>query len=187
MRDDPVVVPALPILLPLGVLLMAVSWFLLRRRGLLTPVRLAACWLAGWYAVAVLGATFLPMHLSPGSAPELFRINPIPLYDVRPSDFVLNVVMTLPFAGVLHVLFGIRDKIQVIRLGLLLSASIEITQSVLFLTVHDNRWAEANDLISNVLGVYLGYLAFATLLRSDNFRALIGRAELRPGLARLPG
>lgn len=176
MPDDPVVVPALPILLPLGVLLMAASGSFLRRRGLLTPTRLAAWWFAGWYAVAVLGATFLPMHLAPGSPPQLFRINPIPLYGVRPSDFVLNVVMTLPFAGLLHVLFGIRDKTRVMRLGLLLSASIEITQAVLILTVHDNRWSEANDLVSNVLGVYLGYLAFHELLRFGGFSRLVGRA-----------
>ncbi|WP_433306655.1 VanZ family protein [Actinoplanes sp. CA-030573] len=180
MRNDPVVVPALPILLPLGVLAMVVSWLLLRRRGLLTPMRLAACWFAGWYAVAVLGATFLPMHLAPGSPPQLFRINPLPLYALRPTDFVLNVVMTLPFAGLLDILFGIRDRARVLRLGLMLSASIEITQAVLILTVHDNRWAEANDLVSNVLGVYLGWLAFHALLRFGTVRRVVGSAAGAP-------
>jgi glycopeptide antibiotics resistance protein len=175
MRSDQFVVPGPPILLPLGVLLMVVSWYALRRRGLLSPPRLGAAWFAGWYAVAVLGATLLPLHLSRGGEPPLFRINPIPLYDVRVTDFLLNVVMTLPFAAVLHVVFGIHDRSRVLKLGLLLSASVEITQAVLILTVHDNRWAEANDLISNVLGVYLGYLAFHRLLRFDPVRRVVAR------------
>jgi glycopeptide antibiotics resistance protein len=178
MRHDSFVVPGPPILLPLGVLLMAVSWFVLRRRGTLTPIRLVAAWLAGWYAVAVVGATLLPLHLSVGGEPQLHRINPIPLYAVRPSDFVLNVVMTLPFAAVLRVIPGIRDRGRVIRLGLLLSATIELTQAALILTVHDNRWAEANDLVSNVLGVYLGALLLDRLLTIDAVRDLVARAEI---------
>src|SRR5690242_7906382 len=114
------VVPGPPILLPLGVLLMVVAWVTLRPRS---PVRLAAAWLAAWYAVAVVGATLLPLHVSWGAEPQYFRINPIPFTHVRPSDSVLNVAMTLPFAAILYVLFGIRTKMRVLRLGLLLSAS----------------------------------------------------------------
>lgn len=180
MRSDQFVVPGPPILLPLGLLLMVVSWLVLRRRDQLTPMRLAAAWLAGWYAVAVVGATLLPLHLSWGAEPQLFRINPFPLTDLRPRDFVLNVAMTLPFAAVLHVVFGIRDKMRVLRLGLLLSASIELTQCILILTVHDNRWAEANDIIANVLGVYLGFLAFRRLLRFDPIARLVSGAERVP-------
>jgi glycopeptide antibiotics resistance protein len=168
------VVPGPPILLPLGVLFMVVAWVALRRRS---PMRLAAVWLAGWYAVAVVGATLLPLHLSWGAEPQYFRINPIPLTHLRPSDSLLNVVMTLPFAAVLYVVFGIRGKMRVIRFGLLLSASIEITQAVLILTVHDNRWAEGNDIIANVLGVYLGYLFFHRLLRVDAVRRLVEAAS----------
>jgi glycopeptide antibiotics resistance protein len=173
MRHEPFVVPGPPVLLPLGVLLVILSWVVLRRRAQATPIRLAATWLAVWYAVAVVGATLLPLHLSWGTAPQYFRINPIPFVHVRPRDSALNVVMTLPFAAAVHVVFGIREKMRVLRFGLLLSASIEITQGVLILTVHDNRWAEANDIIANVLGVYLGYLAFDRLLRLDAVRRLV--------------
>jgi hypothetical protein len=62
-------VPALPILLPLGGVLMVGSWLLLHRRGLLSARRLTTAWLAGWYAVAVIGATLLPLHLAWGPAP----------------------------------------------------------------------------------------------------------------------
>ena len=179
------VVPGPPILLPLGVLLMVVAGLALRRRGRLTPGRLAAAWLAAWYAVAVVGATLLPLHLSWGTEPQYFRINPIPFVHVRPSDSLLNVVMTLPFAAVLHVVFGVRDRKRVLRLGLLLSAAIETTQAVLILTVHDNRWAEANDIVANVLGVYLGHLAFQRLLRVGAVRRLV--RDLGPEPSPVPG
>jgi len=53
-------------LFPLGTVLMAVSWVVLRRRGLLTTGRFVAASAAGWYLVAVLGATMLPMWLAWG-------------------------------------------------------------------------------------------------------------------------
>ena len=177
MRNDQYVIPGPPVLLPLGVLIMVISFVVLRRRGELTPRRLLVTWLAGWYAVAVLGATLLPLHLSFGGELQPFRINPFPLTHIRPRDSVLNVVMTLPFAAFLHMVFGIRDKARVIRLGFLMSLAIELTQCVLILTVHDNRWAEANDLIANTLGVYLGYLAFNRLLRVPPLRRAVEAAD----------
>lgn len=181
MRPAQFVVPALPILLPLGLVLMGASWTRLRRRGLLTARRLAGAWLCGWYAVAVLGATLLPLHISwDAGPPQLFRINPIPLLMFRPADFVLNVAMTLPLAAVLYLIAGIRDKIRVIRIGFLLSAIIEVTQCVLILTVHDNRWAETNDLLSNGLGAYLGFLAFHRLMEFGTIRRMVDSAAVSP-------
>jgi|SRR3954470_20164559 glycopeptide antibiotics resistance protein len=176
MRNDQYVIPGPPVLLPLGVLLMVISWVLLKRRGELTPMRLLATWLAGWYLVAVVGATLLPVHISVGGDPQLFRINPFPLTQIRPRDSLLNVVMTLPFAAVLHVVFGIRDKMRVVRLGFLMSLAIELTQGALILTVHDNRWSEANDLLANTLGVYLGFVAFRWLLRLPPLRRVVESA-----------
>src|SRR3954451_13530897 len=111
-----VTVPALPILIPLGLALMLVSWLVLsRREAARTPWRLGAAWAAGWYAVAVLGATFLPLELSWGRAaeaiqvypysggPRLHRITLVPLFTMRPLDFALNVAMLLPLAVLLRV------------------------------------------------------------------------------------
>src|SRR4029453_7800224 len=122
-------VPALPILLPLGIVLMAVSGVLLHRRGLLSARRLATAWLAGWYAVAVIGATLLPLHLAwgPGAGPaELYRIILVPLITTRGDDFLLNIVMTLPLAAVLFLVFGVREKRRVVLVGFLVSLAVEI-------------------------------------------------------------
>ena len=104
-------------MLPLGVILMIVSWAVLRRRGPLTAWNLGAAWAGCWWAVAVLGATMLPLHLGWGAnvgEPGYDRILPVPLITMRPSDFVLNIVMTLPLAGLLHVIFGVRDRFRVV-------------------------------------------------------------------------
>jgi glycopeptide antibiotics resistance protein len=169
-------VPALPILLPLGVALMVVSWVLLRRHGLLSARRLATAWLAGWYAVAVIGATLLPLHLAwgPGAGPaELYRIILVPLITMRVQDFVLNIVMTLPLAAVLYLVFGVREKRRVVLVGFLASLGIELTQAVIDLAWHGNRWADVNDLTSNTLGALLGFLIFWRAMRSAHVRGLV--------------
>jgi glycopeptide antibiotics resistance protein len=181
MSSDQIDVPALPILLPLGLVLMVASWVVLRRRDRLTARRLGAAWLAGWYAVAVLGATLLPMHLAwgdRGGEPDLYRIILIPLTTMRVDDFLLNIVMTLPLAALLYVVFSVREKSRVILIGFVLSAAIELTQAVIDLAFHGTRWADVNDLISNTLGVLLGYLVFHRAMRFEPFRQVLESCRL---------
>nr|WP_296063805.1 VanZ family protein [uncultured Actinoplanes sp.] len=187
-----VTVPALPILIPLGLVLMVVSWVAIGRRGALTPWRLGAAWVAGWYAVAVVGATFLPLELSWGPAeaelvyphlggPQTHRIILVPLFTMRPTDFVLNIVMLLPLALLLRLVFGIEDRHRVVRAGILTSLAIETIQAVLVLTVHGNRWADINDLTSNTLGTVAGFLVLRRLLRVPAVQRLIDRATVPAG------
>ncbi|WP_127503260.1 VanZ family protein [Actinoplanes solisilvae] len=178
-------IPALPILIPLGVVLMAVAVVVLRRQGALTAGRLGAAWFAGWYAVAVLGATMLPLLIAWGPRagdPEYFRILPIPIVTMRPDDFVLNIAMTLPLAAVLLVVAGVRERDRAVLIGFLLSLTIELTQLFLLLFLHSNRWADSNDLIANTLGAWLGWLLLRRLLRVP----AVARAADRWTLARHP-
>jgi glycopeptide antibiotics resistance protein len=169
-------VPALPILLPLGAILMVASWVLLRRRGLLGARRLATAWISAWYAVAVLGATMLPLHLAwgPGAGPpELYRIILVPLITMRVDDFLLNIVMTLPLAALLYLVAGLRDRGRVVLVGFLISLTIEVAQAVIDLAWHGNRWADVNDLTSNTLGTLLGFLIFWRIMRSAGARRVL--------------
>ncbi|MGK5677705.1 VanZ family protein [Actinoplanes sp. URMC 104] len=176
-------VPALPILIPLGVALMVAAALVLHRRGALTPGRLGVAWAAGWYAVAVLGATFLPLHLAWGPAtgePELFRILPVPILSMRVGDFILNIAMTVPLAALLHLVAGVRSRRRVVLTGFLLSAAIESAQLLLLLFLHGNRWADVNDLIANTLGAWLGWLAFRRLLRVPAVARTAARWSVNP-------
>lgn len=193
MTSHQLYVPALPVLLPLGLILMVVSAVLLRRRKRLGVLRLATAWGVSWYLVAVLGATMLPLHLgwSPGAGPsDLHRIIVVPLVTMRPLDFVLNTAMTLPIAAVLYLAVGVRDRRRVVLTAFLVSATIESIQAVLVLLLDGNRWADTNDLISNTLGALLGYLWFWRLMDSATLRRAIDRCVLfrtdpvAPGLTR---
>lgn len=181
MPSDQLHVPALPILLPLGVLLMAVSVRRLRRRGLLTAARLGTAWVAGWYLVAVIGATLLPLRLSWGAgagSPDLFRIILVPLTTMRLDDFVLNVAMTLPLAALLHLVAGVRDGRRVVLIAFLLSVAIEVTQGVLVLTANGDRWADVNDLIANTAGAWLGHVLYRRALGLAGIRRLAARCAI---------
>jgi glycopeptide antibiotics resistance protein len=194
MPSHHVLVPALPILLPLGAVLMAVSGLLLHRRGLLGARRLVTSWIAGWYVVAVLGATMLPLPLSwgPGAGPpELHRIILVPLITMRVDDFLLNIVMTLPLAALLFLVFGVRDKRRVVLTGFVGSLVIELTQALILLAWHGNRWADVNDLTSNTLGAWLGFLIFWRALGSAGVRQAVqpwtvAEAPPRPADAQRP-
>ncbi|BEL08243.1 hypothetical protein Q0Z83_064340 [Actinoplanes sichuanensis] len=169
-------IPALPVLLPLGVLLMVVSLVVLHRRGELTPLRVIVFWLAGWYAVAVVGATLLPMSLAwgPGAAPpDVSRILWVPILDMRKRDFVLNTLMTVPLATVLYVVFGVRDWGRVVRTGFLLGLVIELTQLTLLLTLNGLRWADVHDVVSNTFGAAFGYVLLWRLMRFARFRRVV--------------
>ncbi len=170
-------------MIPLGIALMIVAALVLRRRGELTRSRFVAVSLAGWYAVAVLGATMLPLRLfwGPGAGePELYRILLIPFVTMRPDDFVLNVAMTLPLAAALRVVFGLRDRGRVVLTGFLLSLGIETTQLLILVFLHGNRWADTNDLIANTLGAWLGWLALRRLLTVPAVRELLERRQAEP-------
>jgi glycopeptide antibiotics resistance protein len=145
--------------------------------------RLLTAFGAGWYAVAVLGATFLPLRLAWGDDPYgrlgTFRIILLPIVEMRPLDFLLNTMMLLPLAALLFLVAGVRRKSRVVLVGFLISLAIETTQGVLDLTVHANRWADVNDLMSNTLGAWLGYLWFWRAMGEDWFRRFASRFAIR--------
>ena len=170
------IIPALPVLLPLGVILMIGSVVLLHRRRMLSVRRLGAAWLAGWYAVAVFGATMLPMRLAWGPGAGYFepdRLTLEPVVGMRPLDFLLNIVMTVPLAAALHVVFGVRDVRRVVLIGFSVSLAVELTQALLGFTLHGNRWADVNDLMANTLGAYFGWVVWRRLMRSARFRRAV--------------
>ncbi|MEV6346190.1 VanZ family protein [Actinoplanes sp. NPDC051851] len=182
MGTEQIDIPALPVLLPLGAVLMVVSWLAFRGQG---AVKTGVAWFGSWYLVAVVGATMLPMHLAwgPGAGePEFYRIILFPpITTMRPLDFLLNTVMTLPVAALLHVLCGVRELRRVTRYAFLGSLLIESAQGLLVLTLHGQRWADVNDLISNTSGAVLGYLILQRVMRWEPVRDAVERATAGRG------
>ncbi|MBU2666811.1 VanZ family protein [Actinoplanes bogorensis] len=182
-------VPALPVLIPLGLALMAVV--LLRARTL-GVAQIVATWAASWYAVAVFGATTLPLDLAWGAGsgpPDLYRILLVPFVTMRVDDFILNIAMMLPLAAALRLVFGVRDRRRAVLIGFLISLTIETSQLLMLVFVHGDRWADTNDLIANTLGAWIGWM----LIQGPALTAALDRWSFRVcpvdhgGLRRGPG
>jgi glycopeptide antibiotics resistance protein len=60
-----------------------------------------------------------------------------------------------------------------VLVGFLISLTIELTQAVIDLAWHGNRWADVNDLASNTLGALLGFLIFWRIMRSARARRVV--------------
>lgn len=88
-----------------------------------------------------------------GTAPT----NPIPFRGAFTPDFWLNILMTVPFGWLLRQLYHWRWS-QIFLAGLALTVLIEGGQFLAGLTVQLNRWADANDIITNITGTLLGSL-----------------------------
>ena len=166
-------------LLPLGLALMGLV--LLRARTL-SAGQILATWAAGWYAVAVLGATTLPLDLAwgPGSGPpDLYRILLVPFVTMRIDDFILNIAMMLPLAAALRVVFGVRDRRRAVLIGFLISLTIETSQGLMLVFLHGDRWADTNDLIANTLGAWIGWMIIQgpVLTRAFDRWSLVRQAE----------
>ena len=112
------------------------------------------------YAFAVAAVTVFPIIVRP---PEFWLGEPwwtvihwIPFY-VDPASMVLNVVMLIPYGVLLPLLWpgtGTVRRIALLAFGT--SATIELIQLILGLTLYSRRTVDVNDLIANTAGALLG-------------------------------
>ncbi len=102
-----------------------------------------------------------------GAAP----INLIPFWSTT-ADFYQNVLMMLPAGVYIGLLSQHLKWYQVLLIGSTVSLGIEGLQLILDLTVGLSRWVDINDVITNTLGVLVGWLILY-LLNRTLFKGLI--------------
>ena len=148
----------------------------LRRHGPVAQLQKVAAWILTVYAVCVVAVTVFPIRIRMASwrhAPWWVVLQWVP-GQVPPVGFVLNILMFVPL-GVLAPLLWPRTRswARMTLLALGLSALIELTQFVLWLTLGNYRTVDVNDLISNTAGGVLGLLVLRlwTRLRSRDYDA----------------
>lgn len=132
--------------------------------------RLAICSIA-FYLIVLDVLCFTPSNLSIagfaqyhpiwiGSAPTNF----IPFKGIA-GDFFLNILMTVPL-GVYFGLFAIKPSLKgSLRLGLMTGLTIESLQFIADVLVDIRRWVDINDVITNCLGVIVGYGVFKLMTK----------------------
>jgi glycopeptide antibiotics resistance protein len=178
------VVPATPVLLPLWGVWMIASWLRLRRRRMLTPLRLVMAWVMGSYVVLVLAVTLFPLQVALGDyanhASMLSKANLVPLVTIDARTFVLNFIMTVPLGLLLPLISHVRGPVHLMGLALGFSASIEGLQFLTNALLSSGRLADVNDLLANTLGAVAGFLALRWLFRVPLADRTANRSRLAP-------
>ncbi|GAW71965.1 VanZ family protein [Lentilactobacillus parakefiri] len=105
-----------------------------------------------------------PQTVSPlmiGSAP----INLVPFWSTT-ADFYQNVAMMMPMGVYLGLLLSKFHFRQILVSGLAVSVTIEGLQLILDLAVGLSRWVDINDVLTNTLGVIIGWLVWKALMKT---------------------
>ena len=127
------------------------------------------------YAMGVVALTIFPIRPRPASYwadepfAEIFHWLP---GDVDGPSFTLNVIMFVPFGILLPLLWPATDGYRRIALyATAASASIELVQLLLGVTIGSRRTVDVNDLIANAAGALLGLLILRLAVPSAAHRA----------------
>lgn len=157
-------IPALPVLVPLTLVALVLTWWRLHRTGTLTGPRFAVGALACLYGAALLDAVFLPFAVDTGAAANLVPwwvyVQPVPLVTADPTGVLLNTALFVPLGVLLPLVTGMRSARRVVLTGAALSLAIEVTQFLADIVVSSGRVADVDDLIANTAGTSLGWLVF---------------------------
>lgn len=170
------VIPALPVVVPLCGLSLAGLIWCWHRSGRLDAFRLVSLMLAVGYAGGVLAVTMFPLRLWPGA--ELGQLNLLPIVGIDRVGFNLNVAMMLPLGVLLPLLVPIRNWIDVLRWGALVSLLIESTQYLLDIALGADRIADINDVIANSIGAVFGYAGYVIAAGTPGLDTLFSRLSL---------
>ncbi|UQU66027.1 VanZ family protein [Couchioplanes caeruleus] len=127
------------------------------------------------YAAGVIAITIFPIRPHPASywadepLAEMFHWIP---GDVDAPSFTLNVIMFIPFGILVPLLRPAADHYRrLAAYAATASATIELAQLVLGLTLGSRRTVDVNDLIANTAGAVLGLLILRLAVPSAAHRA----------------
>ena len=174
MPSGPHEITALPVVVPLAVVALALLLLHLRRRAALTLPRAFVAVAACGYGAGVVANTLFPLHLggAPDDLPWWTHLTLTPLVGAEWRDVLANVVVFVPLGVLLPLVARVRSAPRVLLLGFLVSLAMETAQFLNSLVGQGGHIADVNDLLANTLGAPLGY-------------GLLRVAPLAPALARL--
>jgi glycopeptide antibiotics resistance protein len=155
------------------VLCVVLPWAVIRLFAGVPFGRAVAEGLFGGYVLALLGVVFLPLRaVASGDAPSLWAsVNLVPTHTIVEivRDFprlviqqlVGNVVLFVPLGFFLPVLSGRCRRLAATEVvSLAVSIGIEVVQLAMLLSLLSQRSVDVDDVILNVTGAALGYLAW---------------------------
>jgi hypothetical protein len=128
----------------------------------------AALWV---YLAATAAVTVVPTEVHRGRRGSWSLVVQLVPLHVPLVSFVLNIVMFVPFGVLVPLVWSRADGIgRIAGLSLAVSAVIELTQLVLWLTLGNFRTVDINDLIANTVGGVLGLVALRVAVAPRKIR-----------------
>lgn len=122
-----------------------------------------------------------PLHLHVQSGPQptsivigFAPVDVVPFQEITNIGFWLNVVMTMPVGGLILLLKNARVRFIILWLyGLLLGIFIESMQFIQDNSIKGfSRFVDINDVISNMLGVVLGFYLLLGVINLINMLSI---------------
>lgn len=168
-------IPAIALLVPAAAAI--VIWVRQSRKHNADLLTISWRILAILYTALLLAVTMFPFQVVIGVHASditwLGGVNWEPFTRIDPTNFLLNVLMTLPLGVLLPVLTTRRRFGQAVLTGALVSLSIETLQYVCQKLLSGGRTIDVNDVLANIIGVALGYAIFRTCLLVPGFSRLL--------------
>ncbi|MCJ1715240.1 VanZ family protein [Curtobacterium sp. VKM Ac-2922] len=160
-------VPALPVVIPVGVVVFALLTvrLVVRRRCTLPRVAVAAA--LAVYAAGILANTVFPVFLHPvaSSDPKPLPLVVVPFVDYEVGDAVMNMLVFVPLGVLVSLVLARPTWWRVVVTAAAISAGIEITQFATAQVAAGGHIADVNDFLWNTVGGGLGFCVVALLMQ----------------------
>ncbi|CAH0217285.1 hypothetical protein SRABI76_02418 [Microbacterium oxydans] len=175
-------VPALPVVVPLGLALFTVLLWRLRATRRFTAPRAAVAAALSVYAAGVIANTVFPIFLDKPDTgvPWTPHIALIPFADYEVSDALMNMAVFLPLGMLIPLLLSRPTWAKVIAIAAAASLGIEASQLAAQGMFDGGHIADINDFLSNVIGGALGYGLLWLLTRSPRLSRFVEHFRWTP-------
>ncbi|UTT59331.1 VanZ family protein [Cellulosimicrobium cellulans] len=183
-------VPVLPVVVPLGAVVLGLLLWRLHRSGRLTLPRAAVALALAVYAAGVVANTVFPIFLDKPASSAAWdaHLVLVPLVEYEVVDALTNVLVFVPLGMLVPLLLARTSWWRVVVAAAAFSLAIEVTQYVTSHLLGGGHIADASDLLFNVVGGVLGFALFTLLSRVPALDAFFDRfrwsAAPRPGGSR---
>ncbi|SCX56777.1 VanZ like family protein [Klenkia marina] len=175
-------VPVLPVVVPLGAVVLALLLWSLHRSGRWSVPRAAVAVALSVYAAGIVANTVFPVFLDKPGADvpwtEYLVLDPTTEYEV--SDAVMNVLVFVPLGVLVALVLARPSWLRVVAVVTAASLAIEVTQ---YLTAHllgGGHIADVHDLLFNVAGGALGLGLLQLASRLPGLAGFVDRFRWQP-------
>ena len=170
-------VPVLPVVVPLGAVVLALLLWALRRSGRWSAPRVAVAVALSVYAAGVVANTVFPVFLDRVRADvpwsEYLVLSPTAEYEA--ADAVVNVLVFVPLGVLVALVLARPSWLRAMAVVTAASLAIEVTQYVTAHLLGGGHIADVHDLMFNVVGGALGLGLLQLLARVPGLAGFVDR------------